>query len=123
MALTKWKYSFGDLLSRKLEFPKDANAIIRKKIAVLSCPPLEEKLTKAETGRKHGKIHVFDNRCAPICQIELQSGVVKTFYIVDDPEKTQVYAPLHVVALWSERNILWSFKKQRNGVSEDAENV
>jgi hypothetical protein len=110
--MEKYKYHFFDLMGRALQFPADANGIVNEKVKALKCQILQDTIKKAETIRAYGNIQVFDNKNAPICSIEFHSGVVKTYNLIDNPEKTEIYLPLRVVFLRSYRNDAWSFKKQ-----------
>ena len=110
--MQKYKYRFFDLMSRVLAFPADANGIVHEKVKALKSQVLEDTIKKAESIRAYGNIQVFDSKNAPICSIEFHSGVVKTYNLIDNPEKTEIYLPLRVVFLRSYRNDTWSFKKQ-----------
>ena len=110
--MQKYKYNFFDLMSRELQFPADANGIVHEKVTALKSEVLEETIKKAEKIRAYGNIQVFDAKNAQICTIEFHSGVVKTYNLIDNPEKTEIFLPLRVVFLRSYRNDTWSFKKQ-----------
>jgi hypothetical protein len=116
----KYKYTFSEHIGPNAKaMPEDANGAIRKYIAPLHCDILENTINKAEKTRAYGDIYVYDAKNALICKMELQSGIVKTFQMMDDPEKNHIYAPLRVLYLKSYRNNLWSFRKEKPQAQED----
>lgn len=116
----KFKYKFADYISDlKKPLPDDANAVIKRNISALHSDVLNQTLEKAEKRRGFGNISVYDAHKALICSMELHSGIVKTFQMMDDPEKNEIYAPLRVLYLRSYRNSLWSFRKEKRLQQEE----
>jgi len=115
----KYRYRFFDLMAGAMEFPSDANALVVRKVRALKSDVLLRTLEKAEKLRAYGQISVFDNRNAPVCTIEIHSGVVKSYNLIDNPERTEIYLPLRIVFLRSYRNDAWSFKKNLKGEDDE----